>query len=58
MDFWSDLTPQTQELIMADGAKTKDDMWALHEKLDRIGINCRANGPCDWSEPGVSKGVL
>ena len=57
LDTWNGLSKETQDLIMAEGRKMEDAIWAFEESLDQEGMDCNAQGPCDKGEPGGMVGV-
>ncbi|MEM7425348.1 MAG: TRAP transporter substrate-binding protein [Pseudomonadota bacterium] len=52
MDLWNDLSKETQDLILAEGKKLEDQIWAFEQSLDQKGMDCNAAGPCDKGDPG------
>jgi len=49
---WRSLSPETQELIKASGAKLEDEIWTYIAETDQTALDCNAAGPCPWGEPG------
>lgn len=52
MDIWNDFNKETQDLIMSEGKKLEDELWAFESSLDQAGMDCNASGPCTYGEPG------
>ncbi len=52
MKTWEGLTPDAQNLIVAELAKLEEEMWEAAEKNDQRGMDCNASGPCDLGDPG------
>ncbi len=52
MDVWNDFNKETQDLILAEGKKLEDEIWAFEQSLDQKGMDCNAAGPCDKGDPG------
>ncbi|MGI9335716.1 MAG: TRAP transporter substrate-binding protein [Gammaproteobacteria bacterium] len=51
-DTWNKLSEDSQSLITEELNKVQDEMWVSTKKLDQIGMDCNAEGPCDLGEPG------
>lgn len=52
MDVWNGFNKETQDLILSEGKKLEDQIWAFEQSLDQKGMDCNAAGPCDKGEPG------
>ena len=52
MDTWKGLNADTQKLIMNQAKILEDEMWAFNKTLDKKGMDCNAQGPCDKGKPG------
>ena len=51
-DSWESLNPETQELIRTKAKQVEEEMWTATAESDQIGMDCNADGPCPWGEPG------
>ncbi len=49
---WDSLTPDAQNVIMAELKKLEEEMWEATAANDQRGMDCNASGPCDLGEPG------
>jgi len=54
---WDKLSPDTQALIQKQAQKVEDEMWIATKKLDQVGMDCNASGPCALGKPGGMKVV-
>lgn len=52
LDTWNGLNKETQDLILSEGKKLEDEIWAFESSLDQKGMDCNAAGPCDKGDPG------
>ena len=52
MDVWNGFNKETQDLILSEGKKLEDQIWAFEQSLDQKGMDCNAAGPCEKGDPG------
>ncbi len=52
MKVWEGLSKETQATISTAAKKLEDEMWGRTAELDKIGMDCNANGPCPFGKPG------
>ncbi len=52
MDVWNGFNKETQDLILSEGKKLEDSIWAFEQSLDQKGMDCNAAGPCEKGDPG------
>jgi len=52
MKVWNSLSKDTQALIEKEAKVLEDKMWTRTAKLDKIGMDCNAKGPCEFGKPG------
>ncbi len=57
MKVWESLSKETQETIANAAKKLEDEMWGRTAELDKIGMDCNAQGPCPFGKPGGMKPV-
>lgn len=57
MKVWEGLSKESQDIITKAAAKLEDEMWDRTQKLDQIGMDCNAAGPCTLGKPGGMKPV-
>ena len=57
MKVWEGLSKETQATITKASKKLEDEMWGRTAKLDQIGMDCNAKGPCPFGKPGGMKPV-
>lgn len=49
---WDSLTPETQELMLAEAQKVEDNIWDSTVALNEEAALCNTDGPCSKGEPG------
>ena len=49
---WDSLTPETQELMMAEAKIVEDNIWESTVALNEEAAKCNTDGPCSKGEPG------
>ncbi len=48
---WDKLSPDAQQVVLAEAGKLEDQAWAFGQKADQEGIDCNTgNGPCSFGD--------
>lgn len=51
-DTWDALSDETKDLIKTKAAELEDEIWTSIKETDQTALDCNADGPCPWGDPG------